>query len=298
MSECDKNHLHLSSGAWWYATRRASRFVFPGCADVASLYGSNAWIPAACATSAGGRWDAGWLCEVCWFTRPCFGSIPYISLHDHLIHRAGAPASLRLAVTEEVSGRFWAETDLADPGRLMVKWFEKTSGDVTPQNLKTESIIHSRRLALLSQLWRIIVGFTWVYCTAWAMMGPQPVIYHDIPMKISYHHIIIQYIILIFQSNLSIIIHLSFSIHSTGLEALESLRITSLPSRVSPPATWPSKRPKLGTVARWPRGKKTRGTRGTRWKSPKHKKCWTRHNGFIEGFRGTSCFFFNINIIG
>ena len=188
--------------------------------------------------------------EVCWFTRPGFGSIPYISLHDHLIHRAGAPASLRLAVTEEVSGRFWAETDLADPGRLMVKWFEKTSGDVTPQNLKTESIIHSRRLALLSQLWRIIVGFTWVYCTAWAMMGPQPVIYHDIPMKISYHHIIIQYIILIFQSNLSIIIHLSFSIHSTGLEALESLRITSLPSRVSPPATWPSKQPKLGTVAR------------------------------------------------
>ena len=47
-----------SSGAWWYATRRASRFVFPGCADVASLYGWNAWIPAACATSAGGRWDA------------------------------------------------------------------------------------------------------------------------------------------------------------------------------------------------------------------------------------------------
>ena len=132
-------------------------------------------------------------------TRPGFGSIPEKNPYmiTSWICCAGAPASLRLAVTEEVSGRFWAETDLADPGRLMVKWFEKTSGDVTPQNLKTESIIHSRRLALLSQLWRIIVGFTWVYCTAWAMMGPQPVIYHDVPMKISYRHIIIQYIILI-----------------------------------------------------------------------------------------------------
>ena len=73
-----------------------------------------------------------------WF-QAAFGQL--LSAHDHRF--AGAPASLRLAVAEEVFGRFWAET-LVDPGRFGGKMdLTKGRGHFTPQipqNFKIELV--------------------------------------------------------------------------------------------------------------------------------------------------------------